>query len=184
MHRPDGFDLGVRVRRVLMTGPAAVSALSSMHCWLHGPESWAMRMGDTPHTDAVADVWRNYLTRSLHVNDMLSNALVRRLVSAFLCILALVLPACQFLTPQQRNAAQQTIEAEYDAGRLTPAQRDAALEALDEQGGIDWEALVVAGGSVLTSVLLGVPIAVGRVRRERGPSATAAERAKRRAAAC
>jgi hypothetical protein len=113
---------------------------------------------------------------------------MKRLSLYVLCFLVAVLPGCQaMMTPQQQDAAYQTIQAEYRAGRLTRKQRDAACEALEQMQATGdsstWENLLLMGGSVLASVLTGVPIALGAVQRKRGPVATPAERA-RRSAAC
>jgi hypothetical protein len=98
-----------------------------------------------------------------------------------LCLLVAMLPACGYLTPQQQNAAKQTIQAEYEAGRLTASQRDVAFEAIDKQttSAGDVSSWLYLGGSVLASILLGVPISVGAVQAKRGPSATPQERAAR-----
>lgn len=95
--------------------------------------------------------------------------MLRRLNVFFLCLCVLVLPGCQLLTPEQREAARQSIQADYDAGLITAAQRDMAVEALAKEGSVDWAAILTAGGSVVASILLGVPIAVGRVNKARGP---------------
>jgi hypothetical protein len=109
---------------------------------------------------------------------------LERIALYALCAVTLLFPlvGCGLLTPMQRSAAGQTIENEYEMGRITAAQRDAALEALDSKTGMNWDALLQAGGNVLMSVLLGVPVAVGVVRRQRGPVATPAERVARKAA--
>jgi hypothetical protein len=98
-----------------------------------------------------------------------------------LCLLILGTPSCGYLTPQQQNAAKQTIQAEYEAGRLTASQRDVAFEAIDKQTASagDVSSWLYLGGSVLASILLGVPISVGAVQAKRGPSATPQERATR-----
>ena len=110
---------------------------------------------------------------------------MKRLSLYVLCACIAVLPGCQALmTPQQHDAAYQTIQAEYRAGRLTRKQRDAACEALEQMdgNGSTWSNLLLMGGSVLASVLTGVPIAIGAVQRKRGPVATTAEREVRKAA--
>ncbi len=94
------------------------------------------------------------------------------------CLLLVFLPACGFLTPSQRATGAAAIEQSYAAGELTTAQRDAAIAALDSST-VDWTELALTGGSILASVLLGVPIAVGRVQKMRGPVATQAERVAR-----
>jgi hypothetical protein len=110
----------------------------------------------------------------------------RRTQAWLLSVLIVALPGCQFLTPQQRDAVSQTIEYEYQAGRLTRAQRDAAYEALDEKSGINWDGVMQSGVNVLMAVLLGTPIAMAgatrRVMQIRGPVATPEERVRRAAA--
>jgi hypothetical protein len=107
---------------------------------------------------------------------------MKRLPSYVLCLLVAVLPACAALTPQQQSAGRQSIQAAYERGEITQAQRDASIEILDTAGETtDWSALLTLGGSVLASVLLGVPISVGAVQRKRGPVATPEERVRRMA---
>ena len=100
---------------------------------------------------------------------------MKTLTTYVLCLLIVLLPGCSLMTPQQKSATQLTIENEFEQGRLTAAQRDAALEALDSKGTFDWETMLAAGGSVLASILLGVPIAVGRVQAKRGAPRTPAQ---------
>lgn len=106
---------------------------------------------------------------------------LRGALCAVLCILVVLLPGCRAFTAEQRIAGAEAVQAAYDRGELTISQRDAALKAL-EGATIDWDALLQTGGSVLLSLLLGVPTTVGVVRAVRGPVATAAERAARIAA--
>lgn len=107
---------------------------------------------------------------------------MKRLATYLLCLCIVLLPGCALMTPQQRSAARESIEAEYRAGNITRTQADAAIEAVDNPEGIDWEGVLKAGGSVLVSLLLGVPVTIGAVQKIRGPSATQAERAARSAA--
>jgi len=97
---------------------------------------------------------------------------MKKLTTYAACLLIAVLPGCQLLgmTPEQETAARQSLQNSYEAGQITAAQRDAALEAIDrgQAGTTDWQGLLIGGGSVLASILLGVPIAVGRVNQVRG----------------
>lgn len=101
-----------------------------------------------------------------------------------LSLLILLLPSCTSLgmTPEQRESARSALIAQKEAGGISQAQYDAAIEALDRPNGVDWEQLLLAGGSVISSILLGYPIIVGKIRKERGPVATPQERATRAAA--
>jgi len=95
---------------------------------------------------------------------------MKNVLTYLLCLSLVFLPACNLLTPEQKEAARESIQFEHEQGRITLAQRDAALEALDAQPeSVDWATLLTAGGSVVASVILGVPIAVGRVNKVRGP---------------
>lgn len=98
-----------------------------------------------------------------------------------LCAAIVCLPACDVLgmTPQQRESARISLGNEFDAGRLTKDQYEAAIEALDKPTitADDWANWLMAGGSVIASILLGVPIAVGRVQKVRGAPRTQAQTA-------
>lgn len=109
---------------------------------------------------------------------------MRNLLTYLLCLSLVFLPGCQALgmTPEQIESARTSLTQQRDVGNITQAQYDAAVEALDNPAGVNWEALLLTGGSVLTSVLLGVPIAVGQVQKRRGPVATPQEKAARMAA--
>lgn len=72
---------------------------------------------------------------------------------------ALILPSCGVLTPQQRSNVRTTVEQEYIAGNITQAQRDAAIEALDNDKPFDWTTLGVIGTNILLS-LVGAPMIV------------------------
>lgn len=97
-----------------------------------------------------------------------------------LCLLVLVLPGCGMLTPAQRDSGKVALEEAFQRGEITASQRDQAMDALDGKT-VDWTELLTTGGSVLASILLGVPVAVGVVNRKRGP--TEAQRQAARAAA-
>jgi hypothetical protein len=96
-----------------------------------------------------------------------------------LCLLIAVLPGCALLTDQQRDSGRIAVDDAYRRGQITAAQRDEAIEVLNSDGAVDWGAILQTGGSVLASILLGVPVAVGvaqkRVRKERGPARTHAD---------
>lgn len=106
---------------------------------------------------------------------------MRLILTCVLCFLIAVLPGCQMMTPEQKESARISLDQARAVGNITEAQYDAAIEALDNPQGTDWSTLLAAGGSIVASILLGVPIAVGRVNRVRGPVATPQERAARRA---
>jgi ABC-type spermidine/putrescine transport system permease subunit II len=95
------------------------------------------------------------------------NTLRKNILVYLLCAFVAFAPGCAHLTPQQKASAQEALANELDAGRITQAQYDIAIESLEETS-VDWESLLVAGGSVVASILLGVPIAVGRVNKVRG----------------
>lgn len=84
------------------------------------------------------------------------------LVYVLACLLA-VAPACSVLTPQQRAAAKEQIESEYLSGNITQAQRDAAIEALDNDAPVDWETLGIVGVNLIMA-LVGGPLIVRRIR--------------------
>lgn len=98
-----------------------------------------------------------------------------------LCALLATLPACSAFSPAQREAGKAAVQDAYEAGELTARQRDDAIAAI-ESGSVDWGYWASIGGSILASVLLGVPISVGAVQKKRGPVATASERQTRAAA--
>lgn len=72
---------------------------------------------------------------------------------------------CSIFTPQERNAIRATIQQEYEAGNLTAAQRDIAMEALEKDEPFDWEGL----GFAAINVALAAMGAAGVVRIQRGP---------------
>lgn len=101
---------------------------------------------------------------------------INKLATYAMCLGLLLLPACEGmgLTSPQRDAARQSLANERDAGRITQAQYDAAIESLNRPTvtADDWANWLIAGGSVVASVLLGVPIAVGTVQKKRGAPRT------------
>lgn len=106
---------------------------------------------------------------------------MKKFTTYVLCLLLATLPACAAFTPAQREAGKAAIQDSYEAGELTARQRDDAIAAI-ESGHIDWGYWLAAGGSVLASLLLGVPVSVAAVQKKRGPVATAQERQTRAAA--
>jgi hypothetical protein len=86
--------------------------------------------------------------------------------------------ACAHLTPAQRESGRTSIQDAYEKGQITAAQRDDAITAL-EGGTTDWSQWLTLGGSVLASILLGVPVSVGVVQKKRGPTEAQRQAAKR-----
>ena len=80
-----------------------------------------------------------------------------------LSCLLVFLPGCSALSPQQRSGAAQTIEIEYQAGNITKAQHDAAIEALANDQPFDWSILGIVGANIALA-LIGGPMIV-RVQR-------------------
>lgn len=97
---------------------------------------------------------------------------MRKLSIYALCALIVFAPACQGFSQQQRDAGRLAIEDAYDKGDLTAKQRDDAIAALE--GGGDFSQWLYLGGSVLASVLLGVPISVGTVQKRAARAAKSA----------
>ena len=91
---------------------------------------------------------------------------MNRILAFAACAALVFLPACNLLTPQQRAAGRTAIEDAYDRGELTQGQRDDAVAALEGQP-VDWEGILLTGGSFLASILVGVPIAVSRTNKMR-----------------
>jgi hypothetical protein len=85
-----------------------------------------------------------------------------------LCLLIAVLPGCMGLSPQQQESGRISIDNAYKRGELSKKQRDDAVDAL-ENSNFDITPWLAAGGSVLASIILGVPISVGQVMKKRGP---------------
>jgi hypothetical protein len=106
---------------------------------------------------------------------------MKKFTTYVLCLLLATLPACAAFSPAQREAGKAAIQDSYEAGELTARQRDDAIAAI-ESGNVDWSYWASIGGSILASVLLGVPISVGAVQKKRGPVATTQERQTRAAA--
>jgi hypothetical protein len=94
---------------------------------------------------------------------------MKKLTTYALCLLIAVLPACQAFTPQQRESGKIAVQDAYEKGQLTQQQRDDAIAALEGES-VDWTSLLTTGGSIIASILLGVPVAVGVVQRKRGPT--------------
>lgn len=95
-----------------------------------------------------------------------------------LCALIAVLPACQGLSLQQRESGKASLQEAYERGEITAGQRDEAVAALDGET-VDWSTLLTTGGSILASILLGVPVAVGVVQKKRGPTEFQRQAAKK-----
>lgn len=92
-------------------------------------------------------------------------AKMRRVAVWLLVPMMLLLGSCSILTPQQRDTARLTVEEEYAAGNITLAQRDAIIEALDNDEPVDWGTLGIVGLSIISGLVGGPAI----VRRQRGP---------------
>lgn len=107
---------------------------------------------------------------------------MRNLATYLLCLLIVVLPGCSAFSQQQRESGRIALQDAYDRGEITAQQRDDAIEALESGSGSGLEKWLFLGGSVIASIILGTPIAVGTVQRKRGPVATPAERQARAAA--
>lgn len=107
---------------------------------------------------------------------------MRQLATYVLCLLIVVLPGCQAFSQQQRESGAASLQDAYERGEITAAQRDKAIEALNKGDASGLTEFLYLGGSVLASVLLGVPISVGAVQKKRGPVATPAERVARASA--
>lgn len=102
----------------------------------------------------------------------------RTVLTVIMCAVVALAPACSFLTPQQKESGRVAIQDAYEKGEITATQRDDAIEALETGDASGLDQWLYLGGSVLASVLLGVPISVGAVQKKRGPT-----EAQRRAAA-
>ena len=89
---------------------------------------------------------------------------MRRFAIYVLCALIAVLPGCGILTPEQKASVRQTVQSEYEAGNMTAAQRDAALEALESDQAFDWTTLGVIGANIALALIGGPAI----VRLQRG----------------
>lgn len=89
--------------------------------------------------------------------------IIKGALCALLCLFAC---ACSVLTPEQKANVRTTVQSEYEAGNITQAQRDAAIEALDSDEPFDWSILGLVGAN-LALALLGAPLAV---RVHRGPA--------------
>lgn len=89
--------------------------------------------------------------------------MVRNLLTWFLCLCILLAPGCTMLTAEDRNRARAFIEREYDAGTITRAQRDAAIEAIDNDEPFDWEMLGLFALNAVMA-LVGGPFVVRKIR--------------------
>lgn len=89
---------------------------------------------------------------------------LKRLAVYWLCLCIVFLPGCQALTGQQRDSVRAYVQYEYEAGNLTAAQRDAAIEALDSDEPIDWANLGLIGANIALALVGGPMI----VRMQRG----------------
>lgn len=86
---------------------------------------------------------------------------------ALLCALALLCAGCASLfTPEQRENLRAVVQDQYEGGQITQAQRDAAIEALENDSAQPdlgyWLGLL---GSTAAAIFLGVPLSVRQVRR-------------------
>lgn len=95
---------------------------------------------------------------------------MRKIITYVLCAAILVAPACSFLTPQQKESGRVAIQDAYEKGQITAEQRDDAMEAIESGSGDGLEKWLYLGGSIVSSILLGVPISVGMVQKKRGPT--------------
>lgn len=95
---------------------------------------------------------------------------MRKILTYVLCAAIVFAPACSFLSPQQKESGRVAIQDAYEKGQITADQRDDAIEALEKGDASGLEQWLYLGGSVLASVLLGVPISVGAVQKRRGPT--------------
>lgn len=90
---------------------------------------------------------------------------MRRFAIYLLCLAVALAPGCSILSPRDRAAVKAEVETAYEEGHISASQRDAALEALENDEPIDWEALGFVGMNIVLS-LLGAPLVV---RKMRGP---------------
>lgn len=90
-----------------------------------------------------------------------------KIIKGALCaLLCLAFTACAMLTPEQKASIRTTVQSEYELGNITQAQRDATIEALDNDKPIDWTTLGLVGMNILLG-LVGGPMVV---RMNRGPA--------------
>ena len=85
--------------------------------------------------------------------------------SLILCAMLALCASCSMFSPQERNAIRATIQQEYEAGNITAAQRDVAIEAIDRDEPVDWEGLGIGAINIALAALG----AAGVVRIQRGP---------------
>lgn len=100
---------------------------------------------------------------------------------ATLMVAILAVSCGSLMSAEKRESARASIETQYELGSLTKAQRDAAIEALD-QPSTDWSSLLGNAVSLLGSIFLGVPISVAMVNKVRGPNEAQRQAAKTAAA--
>lgn len=86
-----------------------------------------------------------------------------KFLCCLLCLLVLFVPACSLLSAQQRDNIRDMIGIEYREGNITRAQRDAAIEALENDQPFNWSALGIAGINAALA-LIGGPLIVRRIR--------------------
>lgn len=103
---------------------------------------------------------------------------MRNITTYLLCLLIVFLPGCGMLSPQQKEAGKAALQDAYEKGQITAEQRDDAIEAIEAGTGDGMEKWLYLGGSVLASILTGVPIAVGVVQKKRGPTEIQRQAAK------
>ncbi len=104
---------------------------------------------------------------------------MKNFLTYVLCAAIAFAPACSFLTPQQKESGRVAIQDAYEQGQITATQRDDAIEALEKGDASGLDQWLYLGGSVLASVLLGVPISVGAVQKRRGPTEAQRQAMKR-----
>lgn len=80
------------------------------------------------------------------------------------CLCLALMASCSLLAPQERSALRNSVVDAYEHGNITPAQSDAALEAIDRDEPVDWEGLGMFGLNAALA-LLGAPMIV---RAQRG----------------
>lgn len=96
--------------------------------------------------------------------------MTRFLLFAALCAL-LLLTACGVFTPEQVASAEVVLRRSLDAGEITQAQFNAALEALHAAGGPDWATMSAIGVNLALN-LLGVPAYVSWQQKRAAAKAT------------
>lgn len=88
---------------------------------------------------------------------------MKTILTGFLCFLLLLLAGCQNpLSPEQRQAAVNSLDLQYQTGAITKTERDAAVEQLNKPAFnlndlFPWVSMALAA--------LGVPVVIGTARR-------------------